>query len=77
MGFVNKYIKQGRKFLFNDALSIFYVWLYGVGHNYGKEPFSQLNLTPSNPNLTLLPLTLTQTLPLTLLPLTLTQPQPF
>ena len=25
--------------LFNDGLNPFYLRLYGVGHNYGKEPF--------------------------------------
>ena len=30
--------KEGN-ILFNDALNTFHLWLYGVGHNYGKGPF--------------------------------------
>ena len=28
----NVLLKEGRMFLFNDALNTFYLWLYGVGH---------------------------------------------
>ena len=34
-------LEMGRKkgnVLFNDALNTFYLRLYGVRHNYGKEP---------------------------------------
>ena len=30
--------EEGRNILFKDAHNIFYLRLYGVEHNYGKEP---------------------------------------
>ena len=32
-------------FIFNDALSTFYLWLYGVEH--GKRPLRQLERKPA------------------------------
>ena len=37
----NIVIKQGRKFLFNEALNTFYLQLYDVGHTVKDHPESQ------------------------------------
>ena len=37
--FEQKYTKEGNV-LFNDALNTFYLWVYGVRHNYGKGPLT-------------------------------------
>ena len=35
--------KEGRIFLFNEALNTFYLWLCGIGH-YGNGPLAKENM---------------------------------
>ena len=42
------YLKEGRKFLFNDALNTFYLRVYGVGH-MAKDHSVNLRVKPLPP----------------------------